>query len=42
MLNLASLLSVADSIWQPDCLNCARRIKLKEAGIWVSIRAVEA
>lgn len=32
MLNLEGMLSVADSIWQPDCLNGARMIKLEEAG----------
>lgn len=43
MSNLEKLLSMADSIWQLDCPDCARRIKLEEAGsFWVSIRAVEA
>lgn len=32
MLNLEGQLFVADSIWQPDCPNGARLIKLEEAG----------
>jgi hypothetical protein len=33
MLNRTTLLHVEDSIWQPDCLDCARRFNFKEAGM---------